>query len=1108
MKNTKKLFGIIAIIAIIGLLFVGCDEPSGKGPGSGEGTGEETWPPVSISLTAGVWENGEITEATKSIWYKFPISKGKLYRVWWNDIADGDGDKTLDVQVSAFYLDEDVAFENINAAWNTARSIAATADDTIFIKVMPKTEGETGTFGIVFVEGELTLRPGTIVFPDPVDMETLTLNTWNQLEFTSTVQEIWYKVTDLTSLGYYHFWWNDSKEGNGDATVDVDVTAWTGGKSSIFPRTDSGWTNPQTVSQFDIFPSNTIYVRVTPKIKGAAGTLDFNCVFSSSSSAPAWPFLAPKNASEITAAKWRNGTINENASGELWYIFTVETAGTYLWWNDSNQGNGAAELDVQVNTWKNNGTSVSISNADSAWTKSSTMSGIAIDDKIYARVKPKTKGETGTFDITYTTTDARPWLSSSKTAPLTKDQWFDGEITSESRGEEWHSFPVQAGETYYIWGNSNILYTDYNYNYGDGTKTLNVLISVFDDTGKNHFNNIQDMWSSANAKSITAEADGNIYIKVAPNTSSSSYPTTGTYGILYRETNERKLTFVLPESGITKLTAKQWENGIVSTEGETWYSFDTATGSNYYKIWWNDSNAGDGSKNLDIMVSAWRQNGDYFYTRNNQDSSWLSSTSASINTAGTIYIRVTPKEKGTTGSFGITYDFSSSSSNLNNRPFLAPHNPIQLDLGKWKDAELTDTSGGEAWHSISITSGKTYGVWVNGDMYNQSNGDGSKTLLVSKFIGYYSDGTSIFERTQAPWLGYTFTASQDGIIYILVCSSLITSVGTYGIVCAEGSTRPLQLTFPTSGVTPLIKDKWADGTITAAGEAWYSFSITASSLSNIWMNDASEGNGTKDLDVLVSAWLANGDAYIYNDPKYNDLRNILDNGWLTRSNSGFSQPSGSSATVYVRVTPKNVGQTGTFGIAYTLYNRNYDIRPFLPSSDVTLTKGKWEDGVITSRGEEKWYSFPVTSGTAYLRVYPYYISDDVRNTGTFGIVYDEGSAATRPVTPLPNATSLTEGQWVDGNISRNDMEWFSFTATAATQYIHISFGTLNSVYVQLYDSDITAIGSTEHLYSYTRNINRTVSVGQVYYIRVTPYSSSGNGTYKIAFNASSTAPAQ
>jgi len=105
------------------------------------------------------------------------------------------------------------------------------------------------------------------------------------------------------------------------------------------------------------------------------------------------------------------------------------------------------------------------------------------------------------------------------------------------------------------------------------------------------------------------------------------------------------------------------------------------------------------------------------------------------------------------------------------------------------------------------------------------------------------------------------------------------------------------------------------------------------------------------------------------------------------------------------------------------------------------------------------------------------------------------------------ATALIANSWADGNISLDDnVQWFKFTATANTQYIHVNFGTLNYLYIQVYDS----VGNCVEIESYSGNggnkyISRMVTSGQEYYIRVGVYSSS-SGTYQIAFNTSSTAP--
>jgi len=100
-------------------------------------------------------------------------------------------------------------------------------------------------------------------------------------------------------------------------------------------------------------------------------------------------------------------------------------------------------------------------------------------------------------------------------------------------------------------------------------------------------------------------------------------------------------------------------------------------------------------------------------------------------------------------------------------------------------------------------------------------------------------------------------------------------------------------------------------------------------------------------------------------------------------------------------------------------------------------------------------------------------------------------------------TNMTVDKWVDGNIISGGEQWFKFTATAATQYIHFLRGTADSIYIQLYEIDGVTTVSTSSYISSGNYIDKTVTIGKEYYIKVTP---SNIGTYKILFSALSTTP--
>jgi hypothetical protein len=103
------------------------------------------------------------------------------------------------------------------------------------------------------------------------------------------------------------------------------------------------------------------------------------------------------------------------------------------------------------------------------------------------------------------------------------------------------------------------------------------------------------------------------------------------------------------------------------------------------------------------------------------------------------------------------------------------------------------------------------------------------------------------------------------------------------------------------------------------------------------------------------------------------------------------------------------------------------------------------------------------------------------------------------------AIPLTEDVWAEGNLPADGTQWFSFTATAATQYIYFSSASLYNVYFKLYDSAGNTVG-TEQLMSDTNLLSQTVIDGDTYYVQVRAQYSGSGGTYGIAFSDSNTRP--
>jgi uncharacterized repeat protein (TIGR02543 family) len=325
---------------------------------------------------------------------------------------------------------------------------------------------------------------------------------------------------------------------------------------------------------------------------------------------------------------------------------------------------------------------------------------------------------------------------------------------------------------------------------------------------------------------------------------------------------------------------------------------------------------------------------------------------------------------------------------------------------------------------------------------------------------------------------------------------------------AEGNdTKPLSIT------VTLIENQWADGNIpTSGGEQWFSFTATASTQ----YIHAAVGTLT---DMYVQVYDSSG-------------ATVGSETFFDSYSTNTSIPLTEGQTYYIRVRPYGEG-SGAYRIGFT----TSFVPP--PGAITPLTENQWADGNLPTSSSQQWFVFTATASTQwihvergtltvlYVQVYDSsgtavgsetQLSSSTTNTSRTLATGETYYIRVRPFSTVsgtyriwftttfgpPSTISLTENQWADGSIASGGQQWFSFTATASTQYIHFDpIGTLSSVYVQVYDSSGTAVGSQTRLYSSTTSTSRTLTQGQTYYIRVTPYYS---GTYQIGFNTSTTAP--
>jgi hypothetical protein len=298
----------------------------------------------------------------------------------------------------------------------------------------------------------------------------------------------------------------------------------------------------------------------------------------------------------------------------------------------------------------------------------------------------------------------------------------------------------------------------------------------------------------------------------------------------------------------------------------------------------------------------------------------------------------------------------------------------------------------------------------------------------------------------------------------------------------------------------------------------------------------------------VPLYMANPSASSYSDSyiSYNGNDTISSISIIILSDSSLS--ASNVATVITNNLGKKTLTSGTFSNGNLTMNWGAIIGPSDGSNPIQLAENQWTNGNIPTSGGEQWFTFTATSSTQYIhftfgtltslymqiydsnggtvgisRFVSYssmskYASQSVTSgqiyyikvwpysgNGTYKIVFSTSSGG---IWPPSNANPLTVNQWANGNISSSITEqWFTFTATASKLYIHYYFDTLTNFGVEIFDSNgiwVEGFGSAGSQGSHYHELSASLMSGNMYYIKVS-YTLM-YGTYRIAFNTSSTPP--
>jgi hypothetical protein len=287
---------------------------------------------------------------------------------------------------------------------------------------------------------------------------------------------------------------------------------------------------------------------------------------------------------------------------------------------------------------------------------------------------------------------------------LTADQWEDGELSSDT-SVDWYKITVTGGTRYNLWWNERS-------SNGNGTKTADVSVSVYNPNGSNFFTGQDTAW--ATARTITPSSDGIIYIEVKPYYFQPSN-NVGTYSIVYSTgtTPPRPAAPINVTPAPTPLVENVWTNAEITTVGDMdWYSI-TVTNGTIYRFWGNERMSGNDTKTLgEIRMSAYYSNtGTSLFV--DRSTTWNTSSPPSFtaDTDGTVYVKVVAYTSSSfssspvTGTYGIVY---STGASMPPAAIIVGHTP--LTEFRWEDGEITVTYPPN-WYTFPVTDGKTYRLW-------------------------------------------------------------------------------------------------------------------------------------------------------------------------------------------------------------------------------------------------------------------------------------------------------------------------------------------------------------------------------------------------------------
>ena len=151
------------------------------------------------------------------------------------------------------------------------------------------------------------------------------------------------------------------------------------------------------------------------------------------------------------------------------------------------------------------------------------------------------------------------------------------------------------------------------------------------------------------------------------------------------------------------------------------------------------------------------------------------------NTEGVLYLRVTPRISGRTGTFSLICTSKEF------RPLALPSSISPIDINEWVSGVFPNHAEENFWYSTNVEAGTTYYVWWNCnlstgnpvDIHGWYENTWANTQSNSSFTSYYPSGYS-----------FTPSESQAGKIYFRARKDRFSGTGSYSFIISTSSTMP------------------------------------------------------------------------------------------------------------------------------------------------------------------------------------------------------------------------------------------------------------------------------------------------------------------------------